>query len=86
MSAPETPDAVLEQDDIEVQQKSDAVGGKLEVGEQLGLMQTVQCFDRFDFDDDCFFDNHVEPVSSIDLDPIVNNREKFLPAGFDTPC
>ncbi len=50
---------MLEQDNIEVQQKSDTVRGKLEVGQQLGLMQAVESFDGFDFNDDCVFDDDV---------------------------
>jgi hypothetical protein len=63
---------------MEVHQQSDVLMRQAQVRQKLGFVNREQLFDRFNLYDDCVLHNYVEPVATIKLHFLVDNRKRFL--------
>ncbi len=54
------------------------------IREQLRVMHRQERFDRLEFNDHLFFDNEIEPVSAIEFDAAIFDRQRFLTLEFQT--
>jgi hypothetical protein len=72
--------SLLEQQDIEIHQKSESATGEPQVGQQLRLMKGGEPVDRLHFDDERLFDEEVEAIIYVDAHAFVMDREGRLAA------
>ena len=63
---------------IEVQDQSDLAAGKSHVTKQLRLVNTLDFFDSFHFDDHLPFDVQVNSITGIDRDSFVGEGKRDL--------
>lgn len=71
-------DAVFEAGDIEVQKQADFLAAQFQIRDQLGFMERDHFFHGFQFDDDCIFNENVDPVADIQFHLVVNQRQTHL--------
>lgn len=76
----EPSDALLQQRDVEVDEKSDAQSAQLQVGEKLCLMDRREGVNRFDLDQNSVLDHKVHSVSAFQVSLLVDDRQWHLPA------
>ncbi len=58
------PDAVFDQNHVEVDQQSEPEAGQHQVGVQLRLVNGQQSFGCFDFDDNHFIDDQIHAIAN----------------------
>ena len=58
-------DSVDEAVYVEVDQKADLASGVLQVRQQLGDVNRVQCQRRLELDDDATLDHSIDPIAAI---------------------
>lgn len=49
-----------------------------EIGQDLGFVQGVKAFDRFDFEEEIVGDDDVRAIGGVEADAVVDDREGFL--------
>ncbi len=69
--------------DIEVQQQTDWLSRKSEVGEELRLVERNDLFHRFQFYDDRIFNDQVCPVGAFSGQRVVANRDPNFRLDFE---
>ena len=74
----QAPQAVAEQEDVEVHQETDRQTCEPQVGHDLRLVNVEETLDRFQLDEDVALDDEIEPVSAVDADPLVFDEERKL--------
>src|SRR5665213_1043111 len=79
-------DAVLDERDIEIDKKAQAMSGQLQVSECLSLKNRIHGLHRFDFDNHATFDEQVEAQVGVQFYAIIKNRNFQLPKNFETPA
>jgi hypothetical protein len=75
----ETPDAIAQANNIEVEQETDANISQPQVRQDLRLVNGEESFDGLQFHDNDTLDEKVEAVAKIDANTVVDHREdQFL--------
>ncbi len=73
-------DPILDSLDVEVDQETESVSGKLQVGEHLRGVYRLQAVDRLEFDDNEIVNNQIEPQSGFESFSFINHRQGDLPS------
>lgn len=71
--------AVFQEFGVEIQQQADAVSAQPEICQNLRHMHRQDVFHRFYFDNDGTFYDKIGTVSPRQSDPLVNQRNGYLP-------
>ena len=71
----EASDAFAQKGDVEIDQEAELPICKTQVGEQLCAVYRKDGADGFQFHDDCIFDDKIDAIAAVDLNPLVAQRE-----------
>ena len=63
---------------MKVYQEADSLVSETEIRQELSFVNRQDLFDCFDFCDDLVFDDKIKPITAIELDLFIRNRERFL--------
>ena len=74
--------AVLQMDDVKVDQEADREPGKLEIRQHLGSVDRFECSYGFEFDDDCMLHDQVQAVAAVQVDAAVLDSHWNLTLNF----
>jgi len=76
--AGKSPEAVLEDSDVEVYEESNRKASELEIGEHLSLMNGQEPLDRLHFDDEFILDDDVQAIAAMKPYALVSHRNRPL--------
>ena len=74
----EPPEAVLQQDSVEIHQQSNLAAAQTKIGEHLRLMKGRQSLYGFDLKDEVVFDENVNSITVLQLDLFIDYRQGHL--------
>ena len=57
--------AIFQRNDIEIDKKSQFFICQFQIGQQLFMMNILQCFNRFDLNNDFIIDDNIQPKAYI---------------------
>jgi hypothetical protein len=73
-----SPDAVLQDGDIEIDQQPDLLVGGFQIGQQLGRMDGQDLLNGFELHDDCVLHQQINPIIAVQLEPLVTEGQMDL--------
>src|SRR6266516_4211777 len=71
-------DAFLKTRDVNVDQQAKMVAAELQVGQELGFVDGQQLRSCLEFYDDRLLDKQIKSVAELDLEPIIEDRQRKL--------
>ena len=75
-----SPQPILEDRHMKVDQQPYRYPRKLKIGQKLGIMERQEIFDGLKFHDYQFLNNQIHPVSTVQFDSLIRNRQWDLTA------
>jgi hypothetical protein len=78
----EAANSLPEDGDVEVHEEANGVAGELQVGDDLSFMNWKELLDRFDLQDQKALHEHIDPISTVEREPLVAERNFDLPVDF----
>ena len=69
---------VFQRNDIEIDKKSQFLIRQLQIGQQLFMMNILQCFNRFDFNNYFIVNDNIQPKSYIKPDFCIYERNSTM--------
>src|SRR5215813_11823698 len=76
--AGESPEAVLEDGDVEIYEESNRKASEFEVGEHLSLMDGQEPLDSLHFDDEFVLDDDIQAIAAIKPHALVSHGNRPL--------
>jgi hypothetical protein len=71
-------DSMLDARDLPVKEEADGTSTQLDIGKQLGSMDVMDCINRFVFDAYAFINQEIGPISTIEHDLFVADRNRIF--------
>ena len=71
-------DAVLQNLDVEVQQVAQFVSPELQIADELRAVNVREALHRLHFHDDQTFDQQIQSIAQLELDPVIVQRHRHL--------
>ena len=80
----ETPNTVLQVDDVEVDQQSERLAAELQIRDDLRLMDRCDCIDGFDLHDDEALNDQIHSIADFQSYSAIDDRKPDLSCSLKT--